>query len=79
MARILLDTPTMSGLVRNPQGRAARKIAEVGETAVATSIVVSAELRFGAAKKGSARLTAQVHGILAAIEVLPFEPPADET
>ncbi len=79
MDRYLLDTPTLSDLVRNPQGRVARKIADVGEAAVATSVVVSAELKFGAAKKGSRRLTAQVQAILAAIEVLPFEPPADET
>lgn len=79
MDRYLLDTPTLSDLVRNPQGRVARKIADVGEAAVATSVVVSAKLKFGAAKKGSRRLTAQVQAILAAIEVLPFEPPADET
>ncbi len=79
MVRYLLDTPAMSDLVRNPQGRTARKIAEVGEAAIGTSIIVSADLRFGAEKKGSARLTTQVHAILAAIEVLPFEAPAEET
>jgi tRNA(fMet)-specific endonuclease VapC len=41
----LLDTNIVSELVRNPQGRAASKIAEVGEGAVATSIIVAAELR----------------------------------
>jgi tRNA(fMet)-specific endonuclease VapC len=35
-ARFLLDTNIVSDLVRNPQGRAAAKIAEVGEDAVAT-------------------------------------------
>ena len=44
---------------------------------MATSIIVAAELRYGAAKKGSARLTAQVEAVLGALEVLPFEEPAD--
>jgi len=38
---------------------------------------VAAELPHAAAKKGPARLTAQVEAILGAIEVLPFEEPAD--
>jgi tRNA(fMet)-specific endonuclease VapC len=65
--------------VRHPQGRTAAKIAELGEDAVATSIVVAAELRYGAAKKGSARLSSQLETILGALEVLPLEAPADAT
>lgn len=76
-ARYLLDTNVVSDLVRNPQGRAAAKIAEVGEDAVATSIIVAAELRYGAQKKGSARLAEQLDAILSAFEVLPFETPAE--
>jgi tRNA(fMet)-specific endonuclease VapC len=76
-ARYLLDTNIVSDLVRHPQGRAALKIAEVGEDAVATSIIVAAELRYGAAKKGSARLAEQLEAILSAIDVLPLEAPAD--
>lgn len=75
--RHLLDTNILSDLVRNPQGRIAQRIAEVGEEAVCTSVIVAAELRYGAAKKGSERLTAQVERVLAALEVLPFEEPAD--
>ena len=73
----LLDTNILSDLVRHPQGRVAVRIAEVGEAAVATSIVVAAELRFGAEKKGSPRLSAQVEAILGALPVLPLEPPVD--
>ena len=76
-ARYLLDTNIVSDLVRNPQGRAAAKIAEVGEDAVATSIIVAAELRYGALKKGSSRLAEQLDVILSALEVLPFETPAE--
>jgi tRNA(fMet)-specific endonuclease VapC len=76
-ARFLLDTNIVSDLIRHPQGRAAAKIAEVGEDAVATSIIVAAELRYGAAKKASARLTSQVEAVLGALEVMALEPPAD--
>ncbi len=75
--RYLLDTNIVSDMIRNPQGRVAGRVREVGEANVATSIIVAAELRYGAAKKGSARLTAQVEAILGAIEVVPFEEPAD--
>lgn len=76
-ARYLLDTNVVSDLVRHPQGRTAAKIAALGEDAVATSIIVAAELRYGAAKKGSARLASQLETILGAIEMIPFEAPAD--
>jgi len=75
--RYLLDTNVVSELIRNPQGRVTDRIREVGEAQVATSIIVAAELRYGAAKKGSPRLTAQVEAVLGAIEVLPLEEPAD--
>jgi tRNA(fMet)-specific endonuclease VapC len=77
--RYLLDTNIVSDLVRNPQGQAAKRIRKVGESRVCTSIIVAAELRCGAAKKGSQRLTAQLEAVLGALEVLPFESPADAT
>lgn len=75
--RHLLDTNILSDLIRNPQGRIATRIAEVGEDAVCTSVIVAAELRYGAAKKGSERLTTQLERVLAALPILPFEEPAD--
>ena len=75
--RYLLDTNILSDLVRHPQGRIAQQIARVGEDAVCTSIIVTAELRFGAAKRQSPALTQRVEAILAAIEILPFDTPAD--
>ena len=77
MTRFLLDTNILSDLVRNPQGRVAARIAEVGDDAICTSIIVAAELRFGAAKKGSERLTSQLERILSAVDIQPFEAPAD--
>lgn len=78
MTRYLLDTNIVSDLVRHPHGTAAARIAEIGEDNVCTSIIVAAELRYGAAKKGSPRLTAQLEAVLGALDVLPFEAPADE-
>jgi tRNA(fMet)-specific endonuclease VapC len=73
----LLDTNTVSDLVRNPQGAVAERVKSVGEADVATSIIVAAELRFGAAKRGSERLTSQLEAVLGALAVLPLECPAD--
>ena len=77
MTGYLLDTNILSDLIRRPAGPAARRLAEVGEDGVATSIVVAAELRYGAARRGSPRLTARVEALLRELPVLAFEPPAD--
>jgi len=77
-ARFLLDTNILSDLVRHPQGVIAERIASEGEASVCTSIIVAAELRFGALKRDSVRLTRQLETILSAIEVLPLEKPADQ-
>lgn len=75
--RYLLDTNILSDLVRHPQGIVAKKIALEGEKSICTSIVVAGELRFGAIKRGSERLTGQLEAILSALEILPLEEPAD--
>jgi tRNA(fMet)-specific endonuclease VapC len=73
----LLDTNILSHLVRQPQGRVAARIADVGEDNVLTSIVVACELRYGAAKRGSRRLTRHIEAILGAITILPLEAGTD--
>lgn len=75
--RFLLDTNAVSDLVRNPQGKCASRIGAVGEQNVCTSIIVTCELRYGALKKNSIRLTRQLNDVLSALEIIPFEPPAD--
>jgi tRNA(fMet)-specific endonuclease VapC len=75
--RYLLDTNIVSDLVRHPQGRVAEHVRKVGEAQVCTSIIVAAELRYGATKRGSKRLTVQLETVLGALDVLPFEAPAD--
>ncbi|HEX6120865.1 MAG TPA: type II toxin-antitoxin system VapC family toxin [Dongiaceae bacterium] len=73
----LLDTNALSTLVRDPQGKVAAHIAAVGESNICTSIIVAAELRYGAAKRASARLARQLDLILKAMEIIPFESPMD--
>jgi tRNA(fMet)-specific endonuclease VapC len=73
----LLDTNIISDIIRNPFGLAARRVEQVGPKEICTSIVVAAELRYGCAKKGSAKLLARVESILETISVLPLDVPAD--
>ena len=76
--RYLLDTNVLSELIRNQHGEVAKRIRRVGEAQVCTSVIVAAELRYGALKRQSAQLTERVKAILQAIEVLPFEEPAEQ-
>lgn len=77
--RYLLDTNIVSDLVRNPKGKVAKRIRQVGSTNVCTSIIVACESRFGAVKKNSARLTKQLEVIFRTLDILPFETPTDIT
>jgi tRNA(fMet)-specific endonuclease VapC len=76
--RYLLDTNILSDLIRNPEGVIAKRIEAVGEDTVCTSIVVAAELRFGAAKRSSKRLTERVELVLGLLKVAPFEAGMDK-
>ena len=69
----LLDTNILSHLVRQPQGPVADHIADVGEANVLTSVIVACELRYGAAKRGSRKLTRQVEAVLTAMTIRPLE------
>ena len=75
--RYLLDTNVLSALIREPQGPIAQRIAAAGEETVCTSVLVAAELRYGAHKSGSVRLAERVDLILSTLEILPLEVPAD--
>jgi tRNA(fMet)-specific endonuclease VapC len=75
--RYLLDTNILSDLVRNPRGCVTAQIEKVGEVGICTSVIVAAELRFGAVKSGSLKLADRVDLILAALEILPLKQPAD--
>jgi len=73
----MLDTNVISDLIKNPAGKAAKRIAKVGEDTVCTSVIVAAELRYGSAKRGSERLHKAVEDVLSEMTVLPFDVPAD--
>jgi tRNA(fMet)-specific endonuclease VapC len=73
----LLDTNIISDIIRNPTGLAARRIEQTDPKDICTSIIVAAELRYGCAKKGSAKLLAKVEAMLEIIPVLPLDVPAD--
>ena len=77
MTRYMLDTNIISDLIKNPQGKSAKRVAKVGEDNICTSIIVAAELRYGCAKSGSERLLKAVEDLLGEIDVLPFDVPAD--
>lgn len=77
MTLYMLDTNIISDLIRNPKGKAAKRIARVGEDHICTSIIVAAELRYGCAKSGSSRLLEAVEHLLDEINILPFDVPAD--
>jgi tRNA(fMet)-specific endonuclease VapC len=77
MPRYLLDTNVLSHLVNDPLGRVAARIERLGESAICTSIIVAAELRFGAAKRKSRRLLTQIDTAFAHLDIQPFAVPAD--
>lgn len=74
----MLDTNTLSDLIRNPKGALIQRLSSIEPDAVSTSIVVACELRFGARRKGSDALTSRVEQLLGALTVLPFDEPADQ-
>lgn len=74
----LLDTNVISEITRNPFGSAASRVLERRGETMFTSIIVVAEIHFGIARSGSARLAQLVGGVLDLIRILPFDTPADE-
>jgi len=74
----MLDTNTLSELIRNPRGPLKGRLEETEPQAVCTSIVVACELKFGARKKGSQELNRRVEQLLDALVVLPLDAPVDE-
>jgi tRNA(fMet)-specific endonuclease VapC len=75
--RYLLDANILSALVHREPAGVSEYVRSVGQANVCTSIIVAAELRFGVAKKRSVRLMQRVEELLATIDVLPLEEPAD--
>ena len=75
--RYMLDTNVVSALIRRPDSEFAARIAALPRGSYAISVIVASELRYGAAKRGSARLTERIEAVLQALDVLPLAEPAD--
>lgn len=75
--KYMLDTNVLSGLMSNPHGSIAERIEAVGEASICCSVIVAAELRYGAAKKGSEKLSKRVDAALSALPILPLNQPVD--
>lgn len=70
--RYLLDTNILSDLIKNPHGKTYNKLQALQSNEFATSVVMAAELRYGALLKGSERLHLKVNQLFDTITVLAF-------
>jgi tRNA(fMet)-specific endonuclease VapC len=75
--KFLLDTCTVSDYLRGVDP-VIRRIQKAKPSELAISAVTAMELRYGAARRQSAKLTAAVDGFLSGITLLPFESEAAE-
>ena len=77
--RYLLDTNIVSELIKNPRGVVAERMLSSGlEKYCCTSIIVACELRYGAAKRQSPKLSFNVEQVLNSLPILSLEESADE-
>ena len=67
----------VSSLVTDPAGEVAAQVASLDRREFGASVIVDAELRYGAERRGSARLGNQLNAVLSAIDIYPFDEPAD--
>ncbi len=75
--RYMLDTDTLSDIVKNPLGQAAQRAARY-ENDICTSIIIVSEIRYGCLRKGWVSLLRRVEEVLDSIDVLAFDVPADQ-
>jgi tRNA(fMet)-specific endonuclease VapC len=75
--QVMLDTSIVSDLIRDPYGAAASRVEIERVENCCVSIFTASELRYGALKKGSPRLSRDVEQSLLRIPVAPFEVPGD--
>ena len=75
--RYMLDTNVVSILIRHPDGALAARVAALPQGSYAISVIVAGELRYGGARRNSARLSRQVDAVLGALDVRPLAEPAD--
>jgi tRNA(fMet)-specific endonuclease VapC len=78
MIRYLLDANTISEAVRNPGAKVDQKLRQAIDQEIGTSIVVSAELRYGLKKNPGFRHREIVMMFLDLLKIWPITPPVDE-
>ncbi len=73
----MLDTNIVSDTIRNPAGAVVRRLRplQVGDCCI--SIMTLSELRFGALKLASARLSQQIDQFVDLVPAIPFQQPAE--
>lgn len=74
----LLDTNIISSLWKAPQNKVYQRLQNSDEDKICTSIIVAAELRFGAAKRQSKVLTEWVEAILSRMTIFALEDGVDQ-
>jgi tRNA(fMet)-specific endonuclease VapC len=75
--RYLLDTNIISDLIKHPEGAAAGRVRSLKADELWTSIIVSAELKFGYVRKRSKRLEDLIEKVLASFQVAAWDAPSD--
>lgn len=73
----MVDTNIASHFMRYPEGKTAQRMRSQSVRSVGISIIAVSELRFGAAKIGSARLHDQIEWVLTRMTVLALDAPVD--
>jgi tRNA(fMet)-specific endonuclease VapC len=73
----LLDTNIVSHAIRDIKSNCYRRIVQADPRTICTSILVSAELRFGILKRGASSLFSRVEDFLAKISIRPLDGDAD--
>lgn len=77
MIRYLLDSNAVSELIRDPSGTIATSIGLLEDGEVAISIVVAAEIMYGAEKRGSGRLRHRAETVLGALDIVALDKPSE--
>lgn len=75
--RYLLDTNILSYAIKDPHGLVSQHLRTLAGDEICTSIIVASELRYGAAWRASAKLTAKVEQLLENLLVLPLDAGVD--
>lgn len=71
--RYMLDTNILSHMIRAPEGEIVRRVESVGSTTLCISALVASELRYGAAKRGSERLSSLVENMLERVDIVAYD------